>query len=391
MLVRRRLALPPWGSSLGCLAMAAAASFPPSGPAFERLVDLLFAGLAERPVWGTFRAALAEAVGATEAVVVLKGGGPGGDTTVIGGDGRNLAAVPLLSDADIPDGVAQVLTDIAGFARVAALRLALPDGLRGALLLGTAQPEPAPHRPRWDEPGALALLAALAPHLGRALPLYAAIAAAERGRLVADYVLESSAIGVVLVEGDGTVLAVNATARAIMARTPLLAMRGGRLVARAQADQAALRDAVAAMARAQGPRLDPDRHVSFAMVDSAETARLTLNVRPGPPYWPVSAPLRRTAVVIVRDPGLAAPLPPGDLVALFGLTPAEARLAARIADGAGLDEAAEALGVTRNTARSQLQAIFAKTGVNRQGELVRLLLGSAAANVSGVTPEGRAI
>ena len=39
---------------------------------------------------------------------------------------------------------------------------------------------------------------------------------------------------------------------------------------------------------------------------------------------------------------------------------------------------AEGLAVSRNTVRSQLQAVFAKTGTNRQGDLVRLLLSSAA-------------
>lgn len=367
--------------------MAVSAPSALSGPAFERLVDLLFAGLAERPVWGRFRAVLAEAAGATDAVVVLKGAGPGAETTVIGADGMDLDAAPLLAGGGLPDGVAQGLGDVGGFARVVALRLPLADGLRGAVLLGVAAPGPG-----WDEPAARALLAALSPHLARALPLYAAIAAAERARMVAEYVLESSAIGVVLVEGDGTVLAVNATARETMARTALLALRGQRLIAAAPADRAALRAAVEAMARAQGPQLDPGRYLSVALADPAGSARLTLIVRPGPPYSPVSAPLRRTAVVIVRDPGLPATLPPGDLAALFGLTPAEARLAARLADGAGLDEAAVALGVTRNTARSQLQAIFAKTGVNRQGDLVRLLLGSAAANVAGAgegAPAGR--
>ena len=37
-----------------------------------------------------------------------------------------------------------------------------------------------------------------------------------------------------------------------------------------------------------------------------------------------------------------------------------------------------ALGVSKHTIRSQLQAVFLKTGTNRQGELVRTLLNSAA-------------
>jgi DNA-binding CsgD family transcriptional regulator len=58
---------------------------------------------------------------------------------------------------------------------------------------------------------------------------------------------------------------------------------------------------------------------------------------------------------------------------LFRLTPAEARLAARLADGSGIDGASAALQVGRETVRTQLRAIFAKTGAHRQAELVALL------------------
>jgi DNA-binding CsgD family transcriptional regulator len=57
----------------------------------------------------------------------------------------------------------------------------------------------------------------------------------------------------------------------------------------------------------------------------------------------------------------------------FGLTPAEARLAALLATGQSLEKAAEALGVTRETARSRVKSIFQKTDTHRQGALVALL------------------
>ncbi|MFN3523420.1 MAG: alpha/beta fold hydrolase [Phenylobacterium sp.] len=57
----------------------------------------------------------------------------------------------------------------------------------------------------------------------------------------------------------------------------------------------------------------------------------------------------------------------------FGLTPAETRLAARLKEGQTLAEAARDLGVSVNTVRNQLRAIFDKMGLNRQSELVRAL------------------
>ncbi len=59
---------------------------------------------------------------------------------------------------------------------------------------------------------------------------------------------------------------------------------------------------------------------------------------------------------------------------LFGLTAAEARLAARLAAGHSLAETAEAFGISRHTARNQLKAIAAKTGVRRQSELASLMV-----------------
>jgi len=65
--------------------------------------------------------------------------------------------------------------------------------------------------------------------------------------------------------------------------------------------------------------------------------------------------------------------PPEILQALFDLSPAEARVAAMIAEGHSVKLIAENLSVQPNTVRAQLKAVFAKTGTGRQGELVSLL------------------
>lgn len=61
------------------------------------------------------------------------------------------------------------------------------------------------------------------------------------------------------------------------------------------------------------------------------------------------------------------------LMEVFGVTPAESRLMTYLIDGLTLTAAAEALGVSRNTARAQLSSVFRKTGVNRQTQLVKLV------------------
>jgi DNA-binding CsgD family transcriptional regulator len=70
----------------------------------------------------------------------------------------------------------------------------------------------------------------------------------------------------------------------------------------------------------------------------------------------------------------SAPRPDASLLSIaFGLTAAEAKLAARLSSGHGLDGAAASLGVSHETARSQLKAVFAKTRTSRQAELAALV------------------
>ncbi len=59
---------------------------------------------------------------------------------------------------------------------------------------------------------------------------------------------------------------------------------------------------------------------------------------------------------------------------VFGLSPGQTALAARIASGESLTVAADTLGISINTARTHLKRIYDKTGVNAQTALVRLLL-----------------
>ncbi|CDX19378.1 Transcriptional regulator, LuxR family (modular protein) [Mesorhizobium sp. ORS 3324] len=58
---------------------------------------------------------------------------------------------------------------------------------------------------------------------------------------------------------------------------------------------------------------------------------------------------------------------------VFRLTAAEARLASCLTTGGGIEAASARLAIGRETARTQLKAILAKTGTHRQAELTALL------------------
>ena len=67
---------------------------------------------------------------------------------------------------------------------------------------------------------------------------------------------------------------------------------------------------------------------------------------------------------------------------LYGLTPAETRLVARLATGEGLPEASRQMRIRHETARTQLMAIFLTTGCTSQAQLT-LLLTRLAATLDG--------
>jgi DNA-binding CsgD family transcriptional regulator len=79
------------------------------------------------------------------------------------------------------------------------------------------------------------------------------------------------------------------------------------------------------------------------------------------------------ALVIVVDLDARAVPAETHLRHALGLTSAEARLAQQMAGGEALGTAANLLRIGKETARSQLKAVFAKTGTQRQSELVALI------------------
>jgi DNA-binding CsgD family transcriptional regulator len=97
----------------------------------------------------------------------------------------------------------------------------------------------------------------------------------------------------------------------------------------------------------------------------------TKNPDAGIPWLGLRVPV---AIVTIADPEINRRRLAQDLNVRFGLTTAEAGLAAEIIKGDGREAAAKRRGISVATARAQLSSIFEKTGTHRQAELVHLLL-----------------
>ena len=90
---------------------------------------------------------------------------------------------------------------------------------------------------------------------------------------------------------------------------------------------------------------------------------------------------RRFAVIVVVDPERHSPSTE-DLAEFFGLSPAEARLAAALLTGKTLSDIAANSGVRITTLRTQLGSILRKVGAKRQCDLVRILSSTGIGSVS---------
>ncbi len=188
-----------------------------------------------------------------------------------------------------------------------------------------------------------------------------------------DYLL----IGVLLVEVSRGLVTMNRTAREIAERRDGLVIRAGTVYASRPRDTVKLASLVRSAAA-----IDADdasvRGGAISLSRPSMLRPLSVLVAPLPRDRRTANDERPGAIVFVTDPESETTTPSGLLSLLYGLTPAEATLAAAVVQGQGLDWAAAELGITMNTARTHLKQVFGKTGVRRQAELVRLILSGPA-------------
>ena len=214
----------------------------------------------------------------------------------------------------------------------------------------------------------------LLPHFKRAIHLYSRLHRIESERDLLAGSIDRLHIGVVILDEAGNVLTTNRAAEEILTRGTGLTISQRRFQAGSRAEQLDVR-----IRQALAQRLTAVPSVSDAMsISRPGRPPLSVLVKPVPMTEPAEGPGHPSVAVFIRDPEqLPAPSIP-TLRMLFGFTSAEAALAKLLAEGLSLDEAGARLGISRNTVKSRLGAIFAKTGVKRQSSLVRVLLDAIA-------------
>jgi DNA-binding CsgD family transcriptional regulator len=92
--------------------------------------------------------------------------------------------------------------------------------------------------------------------------------------------------------------------------------------------------------------------------------------------------VEQAAVAIMfADPDQKQIATPTSIAKIFGLTMAESRLVAELLKGNTLVKAARSIGISPNTAKTQLQSIFLKTDTSKQSEVVALVAANPVARL----------
>lgn len=207
----------------------------------------------------------------------------------------------------------------------------------------------------------------LRPHLARASMLSARLAF-ERSRAAA-LALEHVGLPAAVLGRDSRIMAANPSLEAMM--PGVVQDRRARVALTEHTADALLGEALARLAlpgEAGGVR-------SFPIAARREQPPLIVHLVPI--RLSANDVFSSASAILVLTPVVPAEVPTADVLqGLFDLTAAEARVARGIAARKTVETIAESLGLSRETVRSQLKAVLAKTGAPRQGDLAALLAGA---------------
>ncbi|MEH6550480.1 MAG: helix-turn-helix transcriptional regulator [Pseudomonadales bacterium] len=221
------------------------------------------------------------------------------------------------------------------------------------------------------------LCAELIPHLERSIRIHARLNRIESERNLYAGAVEQLAVGSIVLDETGRALNTNDKALELLQLNDGLSLVDGKLHLGSATANTELQRMLALS-------LDNQREARASVVDALRVPRPSgaadfgLIVRPVPVSQWSEGRSSPSIAIFISDPESSVEATAKTLVRLFGFTPTEAELALLLANGLSLDEAAENLGVSRNTIRTHLRALFSKTGVSRQTLLVRLILNSVA-------------
>lgn len=220
-------------------------------------------------------------------------------------------------------------------------------------------------------------MALVVPHVQRAVLIGKVIDRHETEAAALADTLDNLAAAMLLVDGAGRLMHANAAGHGMLAAGDVLAAPEGRVLARERTATEALRDIFAAAEAGDGAV--GTRGISLTLPSPADRPHVAH-------ILPLTAGERRragtaysaVAAMFVRPAGFDGTPTLFETVAeTYRLTPTELRVLFAIVNVGGTPDVASVLGISEATVRTHLLRVFAKTGIRRQADLVKLIASHA--------------
>jgi DNA-binding CsgD family transcriptional regulator len=217
-----------------------------------------------------------------------------------------------------------------------------------------------------------ARLEMLVPHIRKAVSIGQVIESHASRAAELTETLEVLNAAVFLADATGRIVFTNASGRTVLAQGTVARQAEGKLT---------LTDAKANQVLLDALSLSAKGDTALGVKGLA----IPINAANGEPWTanvlPLTSGARRknkasaaaTAAVFIRTAGLHTPSALEKIAKTYRLTAGEIRVLHVLVEIGGVPATAEALGISETTVKTHLKNLFEKTGVNRQGDLIKLV------------------
>lgn len=207
------------------------------------------------------------------------------------------------------------------------------------------------------------LIRFLLPHFERANAIHQQLAEVSDERNLLESVMNRLPLGAAIIDAKCNTISMNRTLISLLHGSELLKLSAGRLVSHP----------------AETLQQVVDRIISGAQSDGVirfQSDHSCLSLWVGRGSAPSRADMQKNRLMVLVASRTSHALSTQGMISLFGLTLAEAKIAQQLVLGSSMEETAEFLQISRNTAKTQLARVFSKVGVKRQAELIQAIYAS---------------
>jgi DNA-binding CsgD family transcriptional regulator len=221
----------------------------------------------------------------------------------------------------------------------------------------------------------------LLPHLQRALMFHKEYVKVESERALYEASMDQLGLGTIILDEDGKLIKSNRIATTILNERDGISAEEHKLMFSNRDNDTILHQAIE---RCRALLAFKDNQLVEALRVQRPSGRADLGILIKSVNTSVSGTDNNfiqgcpSIAIFISDPEQQTATGADILRQLYGLTNAEANLALLILEGMSVEEAADHQGVSKNTVKTHLKSLYAKTGVSKQTRLVRLLSKSVA-------------